>query len=136
MALFHAFMMKSMFLCKSTRPGLSLGIYFLSLRVNEPTIENLMKLARILAFLKHRKHGILILHANNNQYLYWYIDTAFAYYIDIKGHADTIFALEKGAIMSDSTKQKSSTRSSIESELARIDEKILKILQTLRFIKA
>ena len=75
------------------------------------------------------------MYANDNQYLYWYIDAAFVSYINMKGHAGTIFTLGKGAIISDSTKQKSNTRSSTESELAGIDEKISKILWTLRFIK-
>ena len=46
----------------------------------------------------------------------------------MKGHTGTILILGKGAIISDSTKQKLNTRSSTESELARIDEKISKIL--------
>ena len=70
----------------------------------------------------------MTLYANDNQCLYWYIDAVFACHVDMKGHTGTIFTLGKGAIMSDSTKQKSNTRSLTKSELAGIDEKISKIL--------
>ena len=75
----------------------------------------MIKLIRILNFLKNTKNNVLILYADNNQY-----------FIDMKRYADTIFTLGKEAVISDSTKQKLNTRSLTESELARINEKFQK----------
>ena len=53
----------------------------------------------------------------------------------MKSHTGAIFTLGKGAISSDSTKQKVNARSSTEAELNAIDEKISKILWTKKFLE-
>ena len=47
----------------------------------------------------------------------WYVDMAFAVHPDMKSHTGAVFTLGKGAIISDSIKQKSNARSSTEAEL-------------------
>lgn len=135
-AVFHTFVMKGMFLCKRARPNVSPGICFLSSRVSEPTVQDMIKLIRIIAFLLNTKEDPLVLYADDSQCLFWFVDAAFACHVDMKGHTGTLFTLGKEAIMSDSTKQKSNARSSTESELNGVDEKIKKIIWTLRFIIA
>ena len=73
--------------------------------------------------------------ADNTQTLTWYIDAAFAVHHDMKSHTGATFTLGKGAIMADSTKQKVNSRSSTESELNGIDDKIGKIIWTKKFIE-
>jgi len=54
---------------------------------------------------------------------------------DLKIHNGMVFTLGKGAIISDSTKQKSNSRSSTEAELNGVDDKICKILWSKKFIE-
>jgi len=68
------------------------------------------------------------LEADNSQESKWYVDVAFTVHPDMKSHTASVFTLGKGAIISDSTKQKSNARSSTEAELNGIDDKISKIL--------
>jgi len=86
-------------------------------------------------FLKNTRDDILTLEADNSQELKWYVDAAFAVHPDTKSHTGAVFTLGKGAIISDSSKQKSNARSSTEAELNCIDDKISKILWSKKFIE-
>ena len=70
-----------------------------------------------MSFLKATRDEILILEADDSGTLSWYVDAAFAVHQDMKSHTGAIFTLGKGAISSDSTKQKVNARSSTEAEL-------------------
>jgi hypothetical protein len=67
--------------------------------------------------------------------LTWYIDAAFAVHADMRSHTGAIFTMGKGAIISSSTKQKVNSRSSTESELIGVDDKISKVLWVKRFLE-
>jgi hypothetical protein len=73
--------------------------------------------------------------ANDTNTLTWYIDTAFTVPPDMKSHTGAVFTMGKGAIIGSSTKQKVNSRSSTESELIGVDNKITKILWTKRFLE-
>ena len=134
--IFHTFVMKSMFLCKRARPDISPGITFLSGRVKEPNIGDWNKLVKVLVFLQSTIDDVLTLEADDLQTLKWYIDAAFAVHADMRSHTGGMLTLGKGAVISDSTKQKTNARSSTEAELNAIDDKISKVLWTKRFIEA
>ena len=53
----------------------------------------------------------------------------------MKSYTGAIFTLRKGVIFSDSIKQKVNFRSTIESELVGVDNKIAKVTWTKRFIE-
>ena len=72
---------------------------------------------------------------DNSQEFKWYVDATFAVHPDIKSHTGAVFTLGKGAIISDSTKQKFNARSSAEAELNGVDYKISKILWSKKFIE-
>mmetsp|Transcript_34996 Transcript_34996/g.52860 ORF Transcript_34996/g.52860 Transcript_34996/m.52860 type:complete len:213 (+) Transcript_34996:3-641(+) len=78
---------------------------------------------------------MFLLVADDFQTLTWYIDSAFAVHADMKSHTGSAFTLGKGAICSDSTKQKINTQSSTESELVGVDDKIAKVIWTKKFIE-
>ena len=133
---FHTFVMKAMFLCKRGRPDINPAIAFLASRVKKPNQNDWDKLKRVLQCLKGTKEDILTLEADNTQTLTWYVDAAFAVHCDMKSHTGAIFTIGKGAIISDSTKQKNNSRSSTEAELNAVDEKLSKILWSKKFIEA
>ena len=120
--------MKAMFLCKRARPDIDPAIAFLSSRVKEANEGDWTKLLRVLSFLKGSINDVLTLEADDSGELTWYIDAAFGVHKDMKSHTGSVFTMGKGAILSGSSKQKVNTRSSTESELVSVDDRIAKVL--------
>jgi hypothetical protein len=131
---FHTFVMKAMFLCKRARPDIEPAIAFLSSRVKEPNEGDWNKLLRVMGFLKGTIDDVLTLEADDTNTLTWYIDAAFAVHADMKSHTGAVFTMGKGAISSGSNKQKANSRSSTESEIIAVDDKIAKVLWMKRFL--
>ena len=132
---FHTFVMKAMFLCKRARPDVNPVIGFLSSRVREPNEGDWKKLMKALGFLKGTVEDVLTLEADGTQSMSWYIDAAFAVHVDMKSHTGAVFTMGKGAIISDSLKQKVNSRSSTESEIVGVDDKIHKVVWAKRFVE-
>jgi hypothetical protein len=132
---FHTYVMKSMFLYKRARPDIDQGIAFLSSRVKEANEGDWTKLLRVPGFLKGTNNDVLKLEADDTNTLTWYIDAAFTVHADMKNHTGAMFTMGKGAISGSSTKQKVNSRSSTESELIGVDDKISRVLWTKRFLE-
>ena len=109
---------------------------FLSGRVREPDESDWKKLVKFLVFLHSTIEDILALECDDIQVLKWYLDAAFAVHFDMRSHTGGTFTLGKGAVISESTKQKANTRSSTEAESNTIDDKIAKVICAYRFIRA
>jgi hypothetical protein len=60
---------------------------------------------------------------------------AFAFYGNMKSHTGAVSTMGKGAIIGSSTKQKVNSRSSTESELIGVDDKLAKVQWMKRFLK-
>jgi hypothetical protein len=88
-----------------------------------------------MSFLKGTINDVLTLEADDHNTLTWYIDAAFAVHADMKSHTGSVFTMGKGALASSSTKQKVNSRSSTESELVAMDNKMSKILWAKRFLE-
>ena len=134
-AIFHTFVMKAMFLCKRARPDINPVIGFLSSRVKEPNEGDWNKLQKTMGFLKGTVNDVLQLEADDTQTLSWYIDAAFAVHADMKSHTGAVFTMGKGALVSDSRKQRANSRSSTESEIIGVDDEIHKVVWAKRFIE-
>jgi hypothetical protein len=134
-SILHTFVMKAMFLCKRARPDVDPAIGFLSSRVNVATEDDWNKLLRVLGFLKGTVNDILTLEADDENTLTWYVDAAFAAHADMKSHTGSVFTMGKGAIASGSSKQKVNSRSSTESEIVAMDDRLSKVLWTKRFLE-
>ena len=132
----HTFVMKNMFLVKRGRSDVLPGVAFLSSRVREPNQGDWLKLVRLLGFLKKTREDVLTLEADDTQSLYWMIDASFGVHSEFKSHTGAIFTMGKGAVISDSTKQKVNSRSSTEAELKGIDDEIAKVEWVRRFVEA
>jgi hypothetical protein len=79
-----------------------------------------------MSFMKGTIDDILTLEAYDTTTLTWYTDVAFAVHGDLKSQTGAVFTMGKGAIIGSSTKQKVNSRSSTESELIGVDDKIEK----------
>jgi hypothetical protein len=124
-----------MFLCKRARPDVNPAIGFLSSRVKGPNEGDWSKLQKVLGFLKGTIDDVLTLETDDTQTLTWYIDAAFAVHADMKSHTGAVFTMGKGAIISDSLKQKVNARSSTESEIVGVDDEISKVVWAKRFVE-
>ena len=67
--------------------------------------------------------------------LHWHIDMSFAIYPDIMIYIDTIFSLSYRDINSSLIKQKTSSRSLIETKPNNIDDKIIMVIHIKSFIE-
>ena len=134
--IFHSFVMKIMFLCKRGRPDVELGVSFLSTRISESTEQDYNKLIKLLSFIVTTRNDALCLEVVDSKTLTWYVDAAFAVHADMRSHTGSIFTLGKGSIISGSSVQKRNARSSTESEINGVDDKIAKIIWTKKFVDA
>ena len=124
-----------MFLAKRGRPDVEPAFSYFSARVKGATENDRSKLEKVLGFLLSTIDDILVLEADSYNNLYWYIDASFGIHPDMKSYTGSVFALGKGCISGSSTKQKVNARSSTESELIGIDDKISKVIWTKKFIE-
>jgi hypothetical protein len=77
----------------------------------------------------------LILSANKNGIIKWYVDGSFGVYPNMKGHTGEGVTFGKGFPFVTSTKQKLNTRSSTESELVAVDNCMPAICWTRYFLE-
>lgn len=68
--------------------------------------------------------------------LKWWVDGAYGVHYDLKGHTGVTMSMSKGSIISSSTRQKLNTRSSTKTELAAVDDAMLRILWTRYYFDA
>ena len=86
-------------------------------RVRAPDTDDWEKLYHLMEYLKGDRDRPLVLGANNDGLLMWYIDASFAVHPNMHGHTGGGLTMGRGFPISFSTKQKLNTRSSTESEL-------------------
>jgi hypothetical protein len=65
--LFHTFVAKGLFACKSARPDIQPAIAFLCTRVKEPTESDWFKLKKMLGFLKYTEDDVIILQSDGSK---------------------------------------------------------------------
>ncbi len=105
-------------------------IAFLTMQVRSPNIEDWEKLPHLMECLRGNRVRPLILGADNEGMLMWYVDALFAVHPNIRGHTGGGMTIGRGFPISVSTKQKLNTKSSTESELVGIDNMMPIILWT------
>ena len=125
-----------MFLCKRARQDVLPGIVFLAIRVKDPNQQNYIKLVKLMNYLKATENEIPKMSADDSQTIKWYVDSSFTVHNVMRSHTGAIMTLRKGAVISDSTKQKVNAQSSTESEMIAVNNIISKILWTKWFIEA
>jgi hypothetical protein len=76
----------------------------------------------------------LVLGADNDGLLMWYVDASFAVHPNMRGHTGGGLTMGRGFPISVSTKQKLNTRSSTESELVGVDDMMPIICWTHYFL--
>lgn len=133
---FHHMVAKMLFLCKRGRPDIQPSVAFLTTRVKEPNVGDYLKLCRVLRYLRGTQDMVLTLRCSNIAVAPWYVDASYATHPDMRSHTGGTFVMDQGAVFSQSTRQKLTTKSSTEAELVGVSDILPQILWTRYFLEA
>ena len=133
--IFVHLVMQGLYLSQQGRPDIRTAISFLCGRLHNPDKDDYKKLTRMMQYLRGMKNLILILRANDDGIVRWWIDASYAVHKDMKGHTGATLSLGKGGIYNGSWKQKLVAHSSTESELIGVYDVLPQVLWTKQFLE-
>ena len=133
--IFVHLVMQGLYLSQRGRPDIRTAIAFLCGRLHNPDEDDYKKLTRMIWYLRGTKSLTLILQANDDGLVRWWIDASYAVHGDMKGHTGATLSLGKGGIYSGSWKQRLVARSSTESELIGVYDVLPQVLWTRQFLE-
>jgi hypothetical protein len=133
---FHSCVAKLLYLAKRARPDILTSISFLTTRVTCSTEEDWKKLMRVCRYLNGTKHLKLVLSCDDRIKVVSHIDSSYGIHPDMKGHTGNTISLGRGSVVNGSTKQKLVAKSSSESELIGLSDKVTPVLWTIQFLEA
>ena len=131
---FHSTVARLLYLAKRTRPDLLLSISYLAKRVQQPNQDDLLKLERVVKYLRGTEKMGIILEADKILNIVAYIDASHAVHDNHRSHSGTIITLGKGPIYQKSSSQKINTKSSTESEIVALSDNSSQVIWTRNFL--
>jgi hypothetical protein len=132
---FHHTTAQLLFLSR-VRRDIQTTVAFLTTRVKKPDEDDWGKLKRVLRYLRCTRFLKLTLFAESFTNIVWYIDASHQLHDDCKGHTGSLLTFGRGATTSSSTKHKIPSKSSCESEIIGLYDKIGDVLWTRQFLEA
>lgn len=132
---FHHNTAKLLFLSKRARPDIQTAVAFLTTRVTKPDQNDMVKLARVMKYLRGTPKLSLTLEANDMTVIKWWVDGSYAIHPDMRSHTGGTMSLGKGSVYSTSIRQKLNTKSSTEAELVGVADVMPQILWTRYFLQ-
>jgi len=121
---FHTTTAKLVYLTKRVRPDILTPVGFLCTRVTRATVQDRLKLLRVLGYLKRTKKRVLKLKIGEYKKLVTYVDAAFATHPDAKSQTGIAMFWGEALIFAASRKQKCVTKSPTDSELVALSDNI------------
>ena len=118
------------------RRDIQTTIAFLTTRVKQPDEDDWGKLKRVLKYLHSTQRLPLSLFADSLTNIVWYVDASHQTHDDCKGHTGAILTFGRGATTSSSSKHKIPSKSSTESKIIGLYDKVGDILWTRQFLEA
>jgi hypothetical protein len=106
----------------------------LTTRVRAPDTDDWEKLCHLMEYLRGDQDRPLVISAENDGLLMWYVDALFAVHPNMCGHTGGGLTMGQGFPIVASRKQKLNTKSSTESELVCIDDMMPIMLWTCYFL--
>jgi hypothetical protein len=104
--------------------------------VKAPDEDDWGKLVRVLKYLNGTKYMKLILGTDEMKLnIQWYIDGLHQVHEDCRGQIGNLMTMGKGAAISSSNVMKCNTRSSTETELISLHDKLPDMIWTLYFVE-
>ena len=133
---FHHTVYQLLFVANRARRDIQTVVSFLTTRVKEPDEDDWGKLKRVLKYLNGTKYLKLTLEADKMNFtIRWHVDGSHQIHEDCRGQSGALATLGKGAIHSSSTKMKCNTKSSTETELISLGDKLSDIIWLRYFIE-
>lgn len=134
--IFHSCVAKLLFIAKRGRPDMLTVISFLTTRVIKPDTDDWGKLHRVLQYLKGTLDFKLTLGVESMTVLKTWIDASYAPHHDIRSHTGGCSSFGTGVVMSKSSKQKSNSKSSTETEVIGVSDLLPYNLCTIYFLRS
>ncbi len=97
---FHTIVAKTLYMTKRAMSDTCLLVAFLSTRVRAPDRDDWEKLRHLVEYLRKDNSRPLVLGANNDGLLMWYVDAPFAVHPNMHGHTGGGLTLGRGFIIS------------------------------------
>ena len=123
-------------MCSQAHRDIQTVVAFLTTRVKHPNEDDWGKFKGVRNYLNGTRHMKLKLTVENMSLIRWWLDTSHDNYWDSMGHNGAMMSLGKGAIVSNSNKQKLNVNSSTEGELVATHHQMPDIMRTLYFIES
>ena len=133
---FHHVTAQLLYASMRVRQDIQTTVAFLTTRVKSPTEDDWGKLKRLLKYLNGTRLLHLKLSVDSLSSIKWYIDGSHQIHDDCRGHTGSIMTLGNGAIASTSRKQKLNTKSSTETELVAVHDKLGDVLWMRYFLES
>jgi len=122
--MFHTSVAKLLYLSKRSRPDILTAVGFLCTRVTRATVQDRLKLRRVLGYLKRTKQKTLHLKIGDFCQLQANVDAAFASHPDAKSQSGLAIFMGKALLFAASRKQKCVSKSPTDSELIALSDNI------------
>ena len=113
---------KLLWVGKRGRPDTKLTTAFLCTRLSKRTEQDWTKLWRLLYFLQSMIDDERVLAANSLTKLFTWVDDSYAVHDEMKNHAGGAMSFGCGVFGTKSTKQKTNSKSSTESEVVSVSD--------------
>ncbi len=133
---FHHTVYQLLFASNRVRQDIQTAVSFLNTRVQAPDKDDWGKLKWILKYLNGTRHLKLTLCADQIKFaVHWYNDGSHQIHEDCRGQTGSLVAFGKGAVASSSNKMKCNTKSSTETELISLADKLTDIIWMRYFVE-
>lgn len=133
---FHSIVQKLLYVSHRGRPDIQLTISFLCTRVSRSTVQDWVKLKRLLQYLHNTIELNRVLGADDLSVLRTWVDASYAVHEDMKSHTGGAISMGRGAFMCKATKQKLNTKSSTEAELVGASDYLPSTIWARMFLEA
>jgi hypothetical protein len=134
--IFHSVVAKLLYVALRARMDILLPIIFLCTRVSKCTVQDQVKLKRVLEYIQGTLELTYTLGADDLSVFRSWIDASFAVHPDMRSHTGGITSFGTGGIICKSSKQKLNTKSSTESELVGASDYLPNTLWIKMFMEA
>lgn len=128
--------MQLLYLSQRARPDIRTAVSFLCGRLRDPDEDDYKKLCRVVKYLDGSVDMPLVLSAEGDGTLRWWVDASYATHDDMRGHTGGTLTMGKGSVYSTSSKQKLVSRSSTEAEIIGVYDVAPQMLWTTHFLEA
>ena len=133
---FHHTVYQLLFAANRARRDIQTAVSFLTTRVQAPDEDDWGKLKRVLKYLNGTRYLKLILSADAMNFaIHWYIDGSHQIHEDCRGQTGSLVTFGAGAVSSSSNKQKSNTKSSTETEIIALHDKLSDVIWMRYFVE-